>query len=454
MIQKKSLYNTMDFGYNAQNRVVKASVTVSGGDTAEEQYEYDAFGRRSVVKSRTASAYRTLYDGFSFDVIREEETLSSGAFARNFSGALWEGGGYLPPERYRYLGESAPGRVRTPESAGAESGRPGERTMLYAKGKPVASNAVVIHENGSAYGVRAYFGSDTIGSVKTVTLDTGDVSALYEYDAFGAPVKFDAGVKGEGGPGYAGKPWDSATGLYNYGFRDYQPSLARFTTVDPVRAGFNWFAYTNNDPVNWVDLWGLDTLSVAPAYTMNDPASAWTNVNIYGYGKTIGDEGCAITAAANVVKTFDPSSEVTPSDINVEGIIIANGNISWDALGAQYGYAVSKTAGPLTQEAYTALTNDDTTVNAIVVEVAFNAAGASHFVGVKDIETINGKDYVVISPTSQNDNSVGSGSNRSTQGWTTNSKGETVAPTAAVKSYVVFTQVNPTAKSNTTGDCL
>jgi RHS repeat-associated protein len=57
--------------------------------------------------------------------------------------------------------------------------------------------------------------------------------------------------------GYTGKPYDTTTGLYNYGYRDYAPEVARFTTVDPVRDGANWFAYVNNDPVNWVDFWGL-----------------------------------------------------------------------------------------------------------------------------------------------------------------------------------------------------
>ena len=61
--------------------------------------------------------------------------------------------------------------------------------------------------------------------------------------------------------GYTGKPYDTATGLYNYGFRDYKPQVARFTTVDPIRDGNNWFAYVNNDPVNWVDLWGLEACS-------------------------------------------------------------------------------------------------------------------------------------------------------------------------------------------------
>jgi hypothetical protein len=37
--------------------------------------------------------------------------------------------------------------------------------------------------------------------------------------------------------------------------------MARFTTVDPIRDGNNWFAYVNNDPVNYVDLWGLLSFS-------------------------------------------------------------------------------------------------------------------------------------------------------------------------------------------------
>jgi RHS repeat-associated protein len=77
----------------------------------------------------------------------------------------------------------------------------------------------------------------------------------YEYDAFGTPYKGD--LSGGMNYGYTGKPFDATTGMYNYGYRDYQPSIARFTTVDPVRDGSNWFAYVNNDPVNWVDPWGL-----------------------------------------------------------------------------------------------------------------------------------------------------------------------------------------------------
>jgi RHS repeat-associated protein len=71
--------------------------------------------------------------------------------------------------------------------------------------------------------------------------------------------------------GYTGKPWDATTGLYDYGYRDYAPSVARFTTVDPVRDGNNWFSYVNNDPVNWVDPWGLSANDNADGETSITP---------------------------------------------------------------------------------------------------------------------------------------------------------------------------------------
>jgi len=51
-------------------------------------------------------------------------------------------------------------------------------------------------------------------------------------------------------------PYGTVSGLYNYGFRDYKPEIARFITIDSIRNGNNWFAYVNNDPVNWINLWG------------------------------------------------------------------------------------------------------------------------------------------------------------------------------------------------------
>jgi RHS repeat-associated protein len=100
-----------------------------------------------------------------------------------------------------------------------------------------------------------YLGKDIIGSVRGITNEYGIIEERYEYDVFGNPYRGDMnnGVR----LGYTGKAYDVITGLYNYGYWDYTPETARFTTEDPIRDGANWFAYVNNDPVNWVDLWGL-----------------------------------------------------------------------------------------------------------------------------------------------------------------------------------------------------
>jgi len=69
-------------------------------------------------------------------------------------------------------------------------------------------------------------------------------------------------IRGVMNLGYTGKPYDTSTGFYNYGYRDYKPQAARFTTVDPIRDGSNWFSYVNGDPVNYIDLWGLAAAEV------------------------------------------------------------------------------------------------------------------------------------------------------------------------------------------------
>jgi RHS repeat-associated protein len=120
--------------------------------------------------------------------------------------------------------------------------------------------AVSYTSSGTNRGGVSYLGKDILGSVKASYDSYGVLEERYEYDAFGTPYKGD--LSGGMNYGYTGKPFDATTGMYNYGYRDYQPSVARFTTVDPVRDGSNWFSYVNNDPVNWVDPWGLWSITI------------------------------------------------------------------------------------------------------------------------------------------------------------------------------------------------
>lgn len=96
----------------------------------------------------------------------------------------------------------------------------------------------------------------------------GRIDERYEYDAYGVVygdrsrsfLPTFASLSNDGTDYlYNGKRRDAATGLSDYGYRDYAPRLARFTTVDPIRDGRNWYACVNSDPINFVDPWGLDS---------------------------------------------------------------------------------------------------------------------------------------------------------------------------------------------------
>ena len=101
---------------------------------------------------------------------------------------------------------------------------------------------------------------------KTLLNQTNSTSNIHSsefgaisYDIFGSPYQKSGSFLADDSLdfGYLGKPYNADTELYDYGFRDYSPEIARFTSVDPIRDGRNWYCYVVNDPVNYVDLWGL-----------------------------------------------------------------------------------------------------------------------------------------------------------------------------------------------------
>ena len=94
--------------------------------------------------------------------------------------------------------------------------------------------------------------------IRTSNIHSSEFGSV-SYDIFGSPYQKSGSFLADDSLdfGYLGKPYNADTELYDYGFRDYSPNIARFTTVDPIRDGRNWYCYVVNDPVNYVDLWGL-----------------------------------------------------------------------------------------------------------------------------------------------------------------------------------------------------
>ena len=109
--------------------------------------------------------------------------------------------------------------------------------------------------------------TDHVGSVRlVVNTATGAIAQRIDYDTFG---RITQNTSPAFQPfAFAGGLYDADTGLVRLGARDYDPSIGRWTAKDPTgfRGGdANLYAYSYNDPINYVDVDGLNPILVAVA---------------------------------------------------------------------------------------------------------------------------------------------------------------------------------------------
>jgi RHS repeat-associated protein len=152
-------------------------------------------------------------------------------------------------------------------------------TKKYIYGPGIDNPIVMINVSGTTE-TWYYYYTDALGSVRLITDDEGTIVEGYTYGPFGrAFVMY--GINGAGTDGnwltedttsilpysplgnpymFTARRWDYNANLYYYRFRDYQPDLGRFCQPDPLGYidGMNLYAYCGNNPLNWIDPWGLD----------------------------------------------------------------------------------------------------------------------------------------------------------------------------------------------------
>lgn len=106
----------------------------------------------------------------------------------------------------------------------------------------------------SATGVKTYYHADKNGSIIATSNSSGVVVNKYKYGPFGESLTL-SGIT----HGYTGQKFESATGLYYFRMRHYNPVTGRFLQPDPIGAegGMNLYAYVKNDPITLIDPLGL-----------------------------------------------------------------------------------------------------------------------------------------------------------------------------------------------------
>jgi RHS repeat-associated protein len=219
---------TESYTYDNANKMLTAGT---------KSYSYDAAGNVTGVTWTGGS--RTL----TWDAESRLKSTTSGASTVNYA---YNGIG----QRVAKSGAATAAYLLGDDRIDAEVLSDGSAT--YAHGV-----AGLVSENRG--GTTKVYHSDALNSVRALTNTSGTVTDSRSTDAFGnvttttgtTPTPFGFA----GGFGYQ---QDSETGLMRLGHRMYDSSTGRFISRDPIRDGYNWYVYCDNDPINAVDPQGLD----------------------------------------------------------------------------------------------------------------------------------------------------------------------------------------------------
>ena len=111
----------------------------------------------------------------------------------------------------------------------------------------------------------SYYLFNLHGDVVRLTDKSGTVVKEYDYDAFGNQQGNGKDKEDINPFRYCEEYWDAEAGTVYLRNRYYNPRIGRFASEDQARSGLNWYTYCENNPVNRVDPWGLDS------YVFYDP---------------------------------------------------------------------------------------------------------------------------------------------------------------------------------------
>ena len=278
----ESVLHAYDFTYDGLSRLTGATSSPTGGQT--RAYTYDNHGNvQSVTGGGASQSFSYTGNQLSSDQHGGATTLHT----YDGNGRLSTSGGWS----YYY---NAVGLPSVQASSGgvtrwvyAADGTKLSRETLNGTGPRMdyVSNLVYkdstlnrilveggyIDMTGSTPAYRFYV-TDHQGNVRLVTEATGTPLQVNHYDPFGNELDMTASTSPVGGSAvisgtatvnpykYSGKEWDDQASLYDFSARMYNPTIARFTAMDPLCEkyyGISPYVYCKNNPVNRIDSNGL-----------------------------------------------------------------------------------------------------------------------------------------------------------------------------------------------------
>ncbi|HEV2455202.1 MAG TPA: RHS repeat-associated core domain-containing protein, partial [Verrucomicrobiae bacterium] len=221
--------------WDGENRLIQMSVNTNVGPQYQLNFAYDYQGRRiqKAVAIGGAGAYTNdfLYDGWNLIATLNSQSslLASYRWGLDLSGSM--------------------------QGVGGVGG------LLEEIDYGTATNFVAFDGNGNVAAL--------------VNAADGTLTANYEYGSFGEPIRM-TGPQAKANPlRFSTKYDDDESDLLYYGYRYYDPSTGRWLNRDLVGAGeVNLYEFILNDPVRYIDVFGLHTVDITAKSWIAKPIRA------------------------------------------------------------------------------------------------------------------------------------------------------------------------------------
>ena len=183
-----------------------------------------------------------------------------------------------------------------------------------------------------------YFLNDHLGSTKALTNAAGSVVEQRQYDAFGSSAGSSLTRYG-----FTGRDSDEDTGLLYYRARWYDSQQGRFLSEDPIglAGGLNAYAYVANNPLSFIDPYGLSLESFMEGFTRAFVVSAAVSfviaAAIAASGGAVAAVVGALIAAYGAYQLYDQIKELMTANLCQDEFDEKLGELLGGTLGGMLG---------------------------------------------------------------------------------------------------------------------
>ncbi len=281
------------YTYDAANRMTASTPPLT-------QYAYDADGNMTRWVTPSGLIFHATYDA--------ENRLTSLIYtsvAVRITHTYDYAGGYFVAEQQRYralLLEESTRYLRSGRAVLQELDRLDAVTRSYLWGPGLTpaggvGGLLAVQSAGTNYSVVC----DGVGNVTAILAPGPQVAADYRYDPLGRLLARGGGFSQP--YQFSTKPYNDMTGLYDFGYRFYEPVSGRWLNRDPIleSGGVNLYQYSLCNPMNYVDEDGRFAWWAVAAGVVGAGMAAYENHADFACGRISGGQYAALIAVNGVV---------------------------------------------------------------------------------------------------------------------------------------------------------